>query len=556
MASTAAYPSAAAPVAAPAPAAAAAAAAAPAVSSTSASSTPLLDISVADPVRQGEGVGAFVSYKVRSRHSSASSAAAAEATAAGFAPAAEAVRRFRDFAWLRAALAATHRGTIIPPLPERSAVQKFAMSPAFVEARRAALEVFLRRCAAHPRLRSSRELRLFLEAPEDEFALEVARSAAAGGPGPGGAPGAAAGAAAAGAQRAAAVAAGWMRSLTGAASALVAGARAGSGGGVGGAAAYGSSAAYYPSSTVAQQQQQAGVHGGGAPAYYADAMGFGGAAGGDGAAGVGTAGVGAAGGAAANPNTTALSSLDPEFARVREYLAHLEAHLSEAHKHAARLVRKEQEVGEAVAAFGASVERLGRLEDGAGPHAQEAFAALGRKASALASSSAARALALARGFEAPLKEAARGARAAQEACADRQSAADGSRQAQHELDARKVRWARLRGTPGTPPDRLAEAERDTADAERRLRAAYQASVSVGQALEAELGRWQRERAAATAALLRRFAEEQAGLAADGARLWGALLAELQALLGAQARVQEQQQMEQQQQQQAAGVGAG
>jgi hypothetical protein len=263
-------------------------------------------------------------------------------------------------------------------------------------------------------------------------------------------------------------------------------------------------------------------------------MGFGGAAGGDGAAGVGADPAAAAAAAAA----AASAGLDPEFARVREYLAHLEAHLSEAHKHASRLVRKEHESGEAVAAFGAAIERLGRLEDGGGgggvggsaSRHQEAFAALGRKASALASASAARTAALARGFEAPLKEAARSARAAQEACADRQAAADALRNARHDLDARKVRWARLRGTPGTPPERLAEAERDTADAERRLRAAAQASTAVGAALESELGRWQRERAARTAALLRSFAEEQAALAADGAKLWGGLLAELQALL--------------------------
>jgi hypothetical protein len=473
-------------------------------------------------VRQGEGVGAFVSYKVRSSHNPTNAAAA---SAAGFSPAAEAVRRFRDFSWLRAALAASNRGTIIPPLPERSAVQKFAMTPKFVEARRAALEVFLRRCAAHPRLRASRELRLFLEAAEDEFALEVARSAAAGGPGPGGAPAAAGVAAAAGAQRAASVAAGWMRSLTAATSALVAGARSGSGGGGVGSGAYGG---------------YGGAAAAGGSSAYADAMGFGGAAGGNGAAGVGT-GIAAGAPSYATTTTTAANPVDasdPEFARVREYLAHLEAHLSEAHKQAARLVKKEQEAGEAVAAFGAAVERLGRLEDAAGPAAQEAFAALARKAAALAAASAARTAALSRDFEAPLKEAARGAKAAQEACADRAAAAAAAHAAQHELDARKVRWARLRGTPGTPADRLAEAERDTADAERKLRGLAAASAAVAGALDGELGRWQRERAEGTAGLLRAFAEEQAALAADGARLWGGLLAELQALLGQQQGVQQ------------------
>lgn len=45
--------------------------------------------------------------------------------------------------------------------------------------------------------------------------------------------------------------------------------------------------------------------------------------------------------------------------------AGLEAHLSEAHRQAARLIRKESELGLSIAEFGASAERLGRLEDGA-----------------------------------------------------------------------------------------------------------------------------------------------------------------------------------------------
>jgi len=72
---------------------------------------------------------------------------------------------------------------------------------------------------------------------------------------------------------------------------------------------------------------------------------------------------------------------------------------------------------------------------------------------------------------------------------------------------------------------------------------------VAAALDGELGRWQRERARDTAALLRALAEGQAALSADGARLWGALLAELQALLGQQ---QQQQQQQQQARQEARG----
>jgi sorting nexin-1/2 len=53
----------------------------------------------------------------------------------------EVIRRFRDFDWLSGQLAKAHRGVIIPPLPEKNAVQKFAMSNEFVEDRRRALQV-------------------------------------------------------------------------------------------------------------------------------------------------------------------------------------------------------------------------------------------------------------------------------------------------------------------------------------------------------------------------------------------------------------------------------
>jgi sorting nexin-1/2 len=52
------------------------------------------------------------------------------------------------------------------------------MGGEFIEQRRAALEVFLRRVAAHPLLHNSPDLRLFLQSDETEFAIESSRMAA------------------------------------------------------------------------------------------------------------------------------------------------------------------------------------------------------------------------------------------------------------------------------------------------------------------------------------------------------------------------------------------
>lgn len=56
-------------------------------------------------------------------------------------PHCEVIRRFRDFAHLESQLAEKHKGIIIPPLPEKNAVQKFQMSQEFIEERRRALQV-------------------------------------------------------------------------------------------------------------------------------------------------------------------------------------------------------------------------------------------------------------------------------------------------------------------------------------------------------------------------------------------------------------------------------
>eukprot|EP00882_Tetradesmus_deserticola_P028606 GHRQ01031874.1.p1 GENE.GHRQ01031874.1~~GHRQ01031874.1.p1 ORF type:complete len:359 (+),score=175.37 GHRQ01031874.1:31-1077(+) len=161
------------------------------------------EIVVTDPVKQGEGVSAYVSYKVRTR----------TRLPQYNRPSCEVIRRFRDFAHLESQLAEKHRGIILPPLPEKNAVQKFQMSQEFIEDRRRALQVFLNRAAAHPVLAKSAELQLFLEATEDTWAVEMARGQAA-------AAGAAAGGAG-GPKKRLEDAVGWIKGLGTAATSIV-----------------------------------------------------------------------------------------------------------------------------------------------------------------------------------------------------------------------------------------------------------------------------------------------------------------------------------------------
>jgi len=76
-------------------------------------------------------------------------------------------RRYRDFLWLHNHLVDHYKGIIIPPLPEKSLIDRF--SPDFIEFRRRELEKFLKRVTSHPILSTSSHLRTFLEAPDSEM---------------------------------------------------------------------------------------------------------------------------------------------------------------------------------------------------------------------------------------------------------------------------------------------------------------------------------------------------------------------------------------------------
>lgn len=58
--------------------------------------------------------------------------------------------------------------------------------------------------------------------------------------------------------------------------------------------------------------------------------------------------------------------------------------------------------------------------------------------------------------------------AAGRVCADRGAALAAAHAARGDLEAKKVKLARLRSTPGAGADKAAEAEREVAEAERRV----------------------------------------------------------------------------------------
>ncbi|XP_010943820.1 sorting nexin 1 isoform X2 [Elaeis guineensis] len=128
------------------------------------SAPPFLSVTVTDPVKLGNGVQAYISYRVITKTNLPEYQG----------PEKIVIRRYSDFVWLHDRLAEKYRGIFIPPLPEKSAVEKFRFSAEFIEMRRQALDIFINRIASHPQLKQSEDLRTFLQ--EDEETMERARS--------------------------------------------------------------------------------------------------------------------------------------------------------------------------------------------------------------------------------------------------------------------------------------------------------------------------------------------------------------------------------------------
>ncbi|KAJ6914617.1 hypothetical protein NC651_016788 [Populus alba x Populus x berolinensis] len=128
------------------------------------SSQPYLSVSVTDPVKLGNGVQGYISYRVITKTNLPEYQGHEKIV----------IRRYSDFDWLRDRLFHNYKGVFIPPLPEKSAVEKFRFSAEFIEMRRKGLDIFVNRIASHQELQHSEDLRSFLQA--DEETMERLRS--------------------------------------------------------------------------------------------------------------------------------------------------------------------------------------------------------------------------------------------------------------------------------------------------------------------------------------------------------------------------------------------
>jgi sorting nexin-1/2 len=83
------------------------------------------------------------------------------------------MRRFSEFHMLFTKLHEEYPGVIVPPCPEKNQLENFRKSGTFIEQRRQALEVFINKVCSHRILKHSDLLRMFLEADETAWQMEM-----------------------------------------------------------------------------------------------------------------------------------------------------------------------------------------------------------------------------------------------------------------------------------------------------------------------------------------------------------------------------------------------
>eukprot|EP01025_Chloroclados_australasicus_P000566 TRINITY_DN10256_c0_g1_i5.p1 TRINITY_DN10256_c0_g1~~TRINITY_DN10256_c0_g1_i5.p1 ORF type:complete len:416 (-),score=50.04 TRINITY_DN10256_c0_g1_i5:365-1612(-) len=126
-------------------------------------------VTVTDPsLQRGASGGQYTSYKVttRSTNPKFKCCNAHESIV---------MRRFSEFHALYGKLRQLYPGVVVPPCPEKNQVENMRKSPAFIEARRQALEVFINKVCSHRVLKHSDILQKFLEANETEWHIEMSK---------------------------------------------------------------------------------------------------------------------------------------------------------------------------------------------------------------------------------------------------------------------------------------------------------------------------------------------------------------------------------------------
>lgn len=372
---------------------------------------PVLEIVVSDPVKQGEGVNSYVSYRVSTKTN------LPQYQFTQF----SVIRRFSDFVWLHGKLCERNPGLVLPPLPEKNIATKvFVMSAEFVEARCAALGTFMRRLATHPDLRFSPELQIFLEGSDASWSDQVENGAES-----------------------------------------------------------------FKQRNVVQlfKEMQHSTQ---------------------------------------KLLSGKFSSDDPEFEKFKDYVVTLESYLADLHRQAEAYLRRQRKSAIELSSFSEALGGLGRCETGP---LQQTFAQVATRAERVAHQTVQQAQAQADVVNARLSESVRYLASVRAVMMDRAAVLLTWETLKSEVTQREQKLEKVRAM-GSKQEKVDEASKELSESTRKAERAKEEYQALVTRMEAELRRFQTERARETRETLKDFAVAQARLASDTAAAWRTILPEI------------------------------
>ncbi|KAI9153367.1 hypothetical protein LWI28_010286 [Acer negundo] len=379
------------------------------------SSQPHLSVSVTDPVKLGNGVQAYISYRVITKTNLPEYQG----------PEKIVIRRYSDFVWLRDRLFEKYKGIFIPPLPEKSAVEKFRFSAEFIEMRRQGLDVFVNRIASHHDLQQSDDLRTFLQA--DEETMERLRSYETG---------------------------------------------------------------IFKKKPADLMQIFKDVQ-----SKVSDVV---------------------------LGKEKPVEESNPEYEKLKHYIFELENHLSEAQKHAYRLVKRHRELSQSLQDFGKATKLLGACEGNA---LGKTFTELGIKSETLSIKLQKESHQLLMNFEEPLKDYVRAVQSVKAAIAER---ANAFRQQCELAETIKLKEINLDKLMLTRSDKVGEAELEYKELKADSEEATRRFQTIVRLMNEEMMRFQEQKTFDMGLAFHNFAKGQARLANSIADAWRSLLPKLEA----------------------------
>ncbi|XP_038883387.1 sorting nexin 1 [Benincasa hispida] len=386
------------------------------LSPRSPSSQPYLSVSVTDPVKLGNGVQAYISYRVITKTNFPEYQG----------PEKIVIRRYNDFVWLHDRLFEKYKGIFIPSLPEKNAVEKFRFSAEFIEMRRQALDIFVNRIASHHELQKSEDLRTFLQAEEET--MERLRSHDSG---------------------------------------------------------------IFKKKPADLMQIFKDVQ-----SKVSDIV---------------------------LGKEKPVEESNPEYEKLKHYIFELENHLTEAQKHAYRLVKRHRELGQALSDFGKAAKLLGACEENA---VGKGFSELGAKSEMLSIKLQKEAHQLLMNFEEPLKDYVRTVQSIKATIAER---ANAFRQQCELAETTKLKEINLDKLMLMRSDKAAEAEVEYKELKAASEEATKRFETIVALMNQETIRFQEQKTLDMGLAFHEFAKGQARLANGVADAWRSLLPKLEAL---------------------------